>query len=461
MRLTSRTQKAIAWLSLALSTANASYIIDNLSFGQKEGEPISPNLRGIPHYFAKGLGWDIEILSDRAVLTPPWPGNRRGALWSEDPLHHAGDWNAELHFRASGMERGGGNLQLWYTRESQKNDPPASLYTAPKFDGLVLVVDQYEGRGGSVRGFLNAGDVDFKVAHDLDQLAFGQCNYAYRNLGRFSVLKMSQANGKFEVTVDGNPCFSTDKVRLPEGYYFGISASSAENPDSFEIQKFLVSTTNAYTREEPGSHKQQNQQQQQQQQQDQNQQQNVQPPPRVHGNWLQRTQEQNKPLDPNIPQMVEDVFAANIKSQQDQFADLHNRLQIINHKIDGLYDLLEKVAANEDQRFDQLMGRVVPMHDQISATMRNVEKVERTTMETLRDLESKDFKDLLNSVHRSIEQGHSAMSANIPAAISDIVDKGRPSMTSFFFVVVAVQVMVLGAWQLYKKRRNSAPKKYL
>jgi mannose-binding lectin 1 len=116
--------------------------------------------------------------------------------------------------------------------------------------------------------------------------------------------------------------------------------------------------------------------------------------------------------------MVEDVFAANIKSQQDQFADLHNRLQILNHKIDGLYDLFEKVIADNDQRFDQLMGRITPMHDQISATMRNVEKVERTTMETLRDLESKDFKDLLNSVHRSIESSHNSLTDNIPAAIT-------------------------------------------
>ncbi|KAJ4303600.1 hypothetical protein N0V90_002499 [Kalmusia sp. IMI 367209] len=446
MHLTSRTLKTIAWSALAFSPARAQYIIDNLSFGQKDGQPISPNLRGIPHFNAKGVGWDIEILSDRAVLTPPWPGNRRGALWSEDPLHHAGDWSAELHFRASGMERGGGNLQLWYTRDSQKNELPASLYTAPKFDGLVLVVDQYEGRGGSVRGFLNGGDIDFKAHHDLDQLAFGQCNYAYRNLGRFSVLKIQQANGKFE-------------VRLPEGYFFGISASSAENPDSFEIHKFIVSTTNSHTREEPGSPNQYQAAQDPNQQSQQ--QQKVQPPPRVHGNWLQRTQEQNKPIDPNIPQMVEDVFAANIKSQQDQFADLHNRLQVINHKIDGLYDLLEKVIADNDMRFEQLMGRVTPMHDQISATMRNVEKVERTTMQTLRDLESKDFKDLLNSVHQAIHQGHSALSNNIPLAITDIVDKRKPSMTTFLFLAVAVQVMVVGAYALYKKRRDNAPKKYL
>lgn len=212
MLLSSSTIRTAAWSTLALSVVRAQYVIDNLSFGQKDGEPISPNLRAIPHFHIKGDGWDPEILSDRVMLTPPWPGNRRGALWSEDPLHHVGDWSAELHFRASGMERGGGNLQLWYTRESQKNDVPASLYTAPKFDGLVLVVDQYEGRGGSVRGFLNDGNVDIKAHPDPDTLSFGQCNYAYRNLGRFSVISLKQANGVFEVKVDGNPCFSTEKV---------------------------------------------------------------------------------------------------------------------------------------------------------------------------------------------------------------------------------------------------------
>jgi mannose-binding lectin 1 len=94
-------------------------------------------------------------------------------------------------------------------------------------------------------------------------------------------------------------------------------------------------------------------------------------------------------------------------------------MQIINHKIDGLYDLLEKIAADNDNRFNQLMGRVTPMHDQVSAVQRNVEKVERTTMETLRDLESKDFQDFLTSVHQSISQGHNALSSGIPLAISD------------------------------------------
>jgi lectin, mannose-binding 1 len=116
--------------------------------------------------------------------------------------------------------------------------------------------------------------------------------------------------------------------------------------------------------------------------------------------------------------MLEDVFAATVQSQQDQFADLHNRIQIINHRVNTMYDLLEKFVRDQDERYNHIMGRMVPMHDQVSAVQRNVEKVERTTMETLRDLESKDFKDMLKQVHESIERSHNALGTSMPLAMA-------------------------------------------
>lgn len=212
MHITARTLRRLAWTAIALSPAHAWYVIDHLSWGHHDG-PLSPN-----HWHITGESYEPEILSDRIILTPPYPGGKRGALWADDPLHHHGDWIAEVYFRASGMERGGGNMQLWYTKENQKDEIPSSVYTAPKFDGLVLLVDQYEGRGGTVRGFLNDGTLEYKGHHDVDQLAFGQCNYAYRNLGRLSELRISQRGNTFEVTVDGNPCIKTDKVRLLQSW---------------------------------------------------------------------------------------------------------------------------------------------------------------------------------------------------------------------------------------------------
>jgi mannose-binding lectin 1 len=214
MYITRQTLQTIAWSTLAISAARAQYIIDNLSFGHRDGVYISPDLRAIPHFDVKGIdGYEPQILSDRVILTPPYPGSKRGSLWSIDPLHHDGDWTAELDFRATGMERGGGNLQLWYVKDSQAHDMPHSLYTSHKFDGLVLVVDQYEGHGGSVRGFLNDGTIDIKSHPDPDTLAFGKCDHAYRNRGHLSSIKLHHAAGFLEVTVDGESCFKTDKVR--------------------------------------------------------------------------------------------------------------------------------------------------------------------------------------------------------------------------------------------------------
>jgi mannose-binding lectin 1 len=215
MYITTQSLRTIAWSTLAFSAARAQYVIDNLSFGQKEGSYISPDLRTIPHFVVQGSDDFVpQILSDRVILTPPYPGSKRGSIWAQDSLHHTGDWTAELDFRASGMDRGGGNLQIWYVRESQARDAPASLYTAPKFDGLVLVVDQYEGHGGSVRGFLNDGAIDIKSHPDPDTLAFGKCDHAYRNRGHLSTIKLHHTNGFLEVIVDGETCFKTDKVRL-------------------------------------------------------------------------------------------------------------------------------------------------------------------------------------------------------------------------------------------------------
>lgn len=223
--------RALAWSTIAISAAQAQYIIDDLSFGHKEGS-ISPNLRAIPGWDVSGEGYKPDLLSDRVIITPPYPGNKRGALWSENPVQHS-EWQAELHFRASGPERGSGNLQIWYAKDGRREVGLSSLYTTRRFDGLVLVLDQYGGRGGTIRGFLNDGSASYMDHHNVDSLSFGQCNYPYRNLGRFSVLQLKQAADYFQVTVDGNPCFRSDKVRLSTsiiciGRSNGLSRSNSQ-----------------------------------------------------------------------------------------------------------------------------------------------------------------------------------------------------------------------------------------
>lgn len=175
----------------------------------------------------------------------------------------------------------------------------------------------------------------------------------------------------------------------------------------------------------------------------------------------QQTHKQGGPDHSNVPQMLEDVLASSIRSQADQFADLHNRIQIINNRVAEIHEMVEHMTRTNNEQYNNLMNRVVPIDDRSAATIRNVEKVERTTMEILRDLESKDFKEMMQQIHRALENTHEGLSRSLPEAMGVVVGKHGPSLTSFLFVAVAVQIMVTGVYLVYKKRRNGQPKKYL
>ena len=425
-------------LVASAALAQAQHVIEDVSFGHKgDGSFISPDLRHIPNFELQGVeDYHPQLLSDRVILTPPYPGSKRGALWANKPMHHGGEWTAELDFRATGMERGGGNLQLWYVKESQAHDKPNSLYTAPKFDGLVLVVDQYEGHGGSVRGFLNDGTIDFR-SHDVDQLAFGKCDYAYRNRGYLSKLKLHQTNGLLEVVVDGETCFKTDKVKLPSDYYLGVSASSAENPDSFEVHKLIVSTGSASSSRpvQNQPHHESSQQQHAQAQQNQ----------------------PKKASSQQIPPWIQDVLASNVKTNDARFEDLHNRLQDIAHHLSALYSDMTAVNARTEELHNALMTRLSSIDDRVNHNARLAEQAGIESKQILRDIESKDYRELINVVHRRLEDNHK----DIPNVVKQVVSQHGLGWMSLLAIAFAVQVMVVGAYLVYKKRRGGAPKKYL
>lgn len=50
-----------------------------------------------------------------------------------------------MQFRATGPERGGGNLQLWYAKDGQAKIGTSSIYTVGPFDGFALVIDAHGG----------------------------------------------------------------------------------------------------------------------------------------------------------------------------------------------------------------------------------------------------------------------------------------------------------------------------
>ncbi|CAK3907790.1 lectin family integral membrane [Lecanosticta acicola] len=447
----SRLSQSFAWLLLA-SIGSASAYVDSLSFGHQGN--ISPDNRGISGWQASSVNHNIQILSDRVILTPPVPGNAKGALWSEATAPQAG-WTAELDFRASGQEWGSGNINVWYTKDKDAVGTN-SVYNADKFDGLVLVVDQYGGSGGKIRGFLNDGSQNFRSHTSLEALAFGHCDYSYRNLGRTSKLRIISNNNGLSVSIDDKSCFSTEKIALPAGYHFGITSSTGENPDSFELTRFTVETG--------GESDTQTQQQQNAQNQ-----QNVQ---------TQQSVQNQQPLQkldnfPDSPEILDDRNADEFKSQAEQFADLHNRLQNLQHlmittftrvrmirdKIDSQHsDMVQNVQNIGGSKETGLPPEVV---GKISNMERKIENMEKILEIVKRDVEGKDYRQHLNEINMAMDRLHTGLTADLPDRILGIISRHKPSFGLFVFIVVGVQILLAGGYVAYKRRRYNSPKKFL
>lgn len=352
---------SLAGLTVLASTASANFFTDKHSFGLYN--PISHDNK-IPEWQANGEGHNIQVLSDRVILTPPYPGNTRGSLWG-DIMADTPEWNAELEFRASGQDGGSGSLQVWYVAD-KKAVGFNNVNTVHHFDGLVVVVDQYGHTGGKVRAFLNDGTKDFS-REPVDSLVFGSCDFAYRNLGRPSKIKLMHQDG-LKVTVDDRDCFQTDRVSLPKTNYFGITGTTGDNPDSFEVTKFIVTTP------EPHHHY------------------NTPTP----GQGLPNMDKMKLNTMPGSPEMLPDHDADEYKSQKEQFEDIHNRLQGMQHNFVHIFGELSSIGSKLDNQKDSAPRNNDDMLNRINSRVESMERI-------LVKLEGRDYERQLNNMQRSID----------------------------------------------------------
>lgn len=467
-----RIPQSLAWLALALvKVASAETLlappIDALSFGH-HGEFTAGH--AIPGWRQSGVNHAVQVMRNGIILTPPVPGNAKGALWSEAAVGEVADWTAQLEFRASGQETGSGNLQLWYTQNADTIGAN-SVYNVEKFDGLVIVIDQYGGSGGKIRGFLNDGSVNFLTSAFLESLAFGHCDYSYRNLGRPSKLKITNQGG-LTVTIDDKTCFSSSQIALPAGnnYHFGLTATTGENPDSFEVQSFAVSAGGdpvTGTKDYPGYR-------------DFIDAANLAKTP--HPQQGEEAYQKMSKMDtmPGAPEMLPDRDADSIKSQADQFADLHNRLQGLSHHMGTLYYEIKTISDKLDTTRTEVVQKVgtisgggggggssrdtgIPPEtvSKINALHDRVSSIESVVNIIRNDLEGKDYKQSMDELHTAMSFLHHNFHTGMDGKLESAIRTHGPSTTQMIFTIIGFQMLMVLGYAWYKRQRHSQPKKYL
>ncbi|PHH84712.1 hypothetical protein CDD83_1509 [Cordyceps sp. RAO-2017] len=418
---------------LAAHGCRSEALIPELSFGHSGRLIPEDGPAGrIPHFAVSGQPWQPELLSNKVILTPVAPGNMRGAVWAEAPLERS-VWTAEVEFRATGAERGGGNLNVWLAAQGARAVGSNSIYTVGKFDGLALVVDSHGGAGGMVRGFLNDGSVDFKQQSSVDRLAFGHCAYAYRNLGRPSVLRLRQSHDSFRLDVDGHACFETDKVSVPSGYHWGVTAATPDNPDSFELFKLVVSSDSTVS---SGADKAEHH--------------HAAAAAAAHHEH-EAPQKQSQPPPPPPP----DEPAAHFKTSQAQFEDLHNRLQGLMHHVSGAWAAVTELQRQAEQR-----------HGETAAALDGLRRARDDAGDVpqrLRELE-REVRAMRSDINAKLAAHHDSLQGYLTdhhATLAGTVARAVPGHGRLILVFVGSQLLLVAAYVVYKRRRASSPKKYL
>ncbi|OWO97310.1 hypothetical protein B2J93_9582 [Marssonina coronariae] len=427
--------------ALFFSYAQAVYLQNELSFGHNDR--ISPNPSDIPNWKLLGKPSPPELLSNKILLTPPAPGNQRGAAWSGGSLHHL-YWSVDVDFRATGPERGSGNLQIWYVKDGNNKVGLSSIYTVGKFDGFALVIDQYAGSGGFIRGFLNDGTTDYSSHHSVDSIAFGHCLYSYRNLGRPSRITIQQSSMGFKVTVDDILCFESSKVKLPTGNEFGVTAASAELADSFEIFKF-VTVTESQTPEREGDGA------------DGQKVLGEGAPPQTDQKQAETLQQKEGDASDPASETPE-APASTYKTPAEQFADLHDRLQSMTRHIVAGNAASNRYRSQQETKIEDLITRL----SRIEASLGELPglRAHLSTIQVDVQQTKKELHESLQEHTERIRDQARATQLHLHKKVEDVA-AGGVGFWGLVGVVVGSNVVLVGVYWFYKRRKSGEHMKYL
>ena len=190
---------------------------------------------------------------------------------------------------------------------------------------------------------------------------------------------------------------------------------------------------------------------QQQMNQQQDQQQNTWNNPGGHG------YEKNMPVDDaGWEQDIADAAAGSIVNNDAQFADLHNRLQSVNHHLSTIF---RKVASqdsvgekrhaetstsiNELKQLLEKLNKIDALQSHIVSLEREIKTIKQETGNKVRDSENA-IKKLLGSSHGDMLQ--------------HVADKTQPTHGKLIFVIIGSQIVLVLAYIWYE-RKKTMPKK--
>lgn len=204
-------------------------------------------------YQGSGFGvpnWDFQgstmVTSNYIRLTPD-QRSKQGALWNKIPCK-VRNWEIQINFKVTGTTKDlfGDGFAFFYARDRMVAGPVFG--SKDLFSGLAIIADTYSNHNGPhnhqhpyLSAMVNNGSLSYDHDRDGTHTMLGGCEVKFRNLQHDTWFAVRYENDKLTVSHDLQnkrawaPCFSIDGVKLPTGYYFGLSATTGDLSDAHDV----------------------------------------------------------------------------------------------------------------------------------------------------------------------------------------------------------------------------------
>ncbi|XP_071441798.1 vesicular integral-membrane protein VIP36 isoform X2 [Hetaerina americana] len=236
----------LTYILFLLSSSHISAEWNTKDYMKREHSLIKP-------YQGSGMSipyWDFmgsTMVTNNYVRLTPDLQSKQGALWNSLPCH-VRNWELQVHFRVhgKGKELFGDGLAMWYAKERMLPGPVFG--NADYFQGLSVIIDTYSNHNGPhnhqhpyISAMVNNGSLHYDHDRDGTHTQLAGCEAKLRNLAHDTHISVRYEQDTLTVSTDienkaaWKECLKVGGVRLPTGYYFGLSAATGDLSDNHDI----------------------------------------------------------------------------------------------------------------------------------------------------------------------------------------------------------------------------------
>lgn len=194
--------------------------------------------------------WDFlgsTIVTNNYIRLTPDLQSKQGSLWNAVPCNLK-NWELKVHFKVHGKGRElfGDGFAIWYAKDRMQEGPVFG--SKDHFQGLAIILDTYSNHNGQhnhqhpyVSAMINNGTLEYDHDRDGTHTQLAGCEAKFRNLEFDTHLTVRYERDTLTVSTDiankgaWKECFSVKGVKLPTGYYFGMSANTGDLSDNHDI----------------------------------------------------------------------------------------------------------------------------------------------------------------------------------------------------------------------------------